>query len=93
MRPIFSMREGGGGEAAGLWAPRMARARTTGAATLVGTNLGVNYIHGGDFLPTGSPPPPPPPLPGQPKSPNPRAMIDNTDAMDFIWGILLRIPI
>src|SRR6266850_8153339 len=28
--------------------------------------------------------PPPPPLPGQPKSPNPRAMIDNTDAMDFI---------
>jgi hypothetical protein len=34
------------------------------------------------------PPPPPPPL-GQPKSPSPRAIIDNTDAMDFIRGILL----
>jgi hypothetical protein len=39
------------------------------------------------------PPPPPPPLPEQPKNPNPRAMIGNTDAMDFIWSILLRIPL
>src|SRR6266481_2906976 len=37
------------------------------------------------------PSPPPPPLLEQLKSPNPRAMIDSTDAMDFIRGILLRI--
>jgi hypothetical protein len=28
---------------------------TTGATTLVGTNLGVGFVHGGDFLPTGVP--------------------------------------
>jgi hypothetical protein len=34
-----------------------------------------------------------PPSPEQLKSPTPRTMIDNTDAMDFIWGILLRISL
>jgi hypothetical protein len=39
------------------------------------------------------PPPPPPPLLVQLKSPNPRAMIDSTDAMDFMRDIFLRVPL